>query len=210
MVSMKKTQAFWDKNAPHYDRQSMKKYGKTYRDTIELSRRYLKPGFTVLDFGCGTGIVTVELAASVEKIVAVDVSPAMLDAARGKAAARGAGNIEFIVTDIFDERFNGKKFDAVCAFNILHYLPDPPAALRRISGLLAPAGVFLSTTDCWGAMNPALRTLASLLSGVGVVPRMTHYTPPQLEAAFTEYGFRVLEARSLYPAPPNYFIAAGV
>lgn len=51
---------------------------------------------------------------------------------------------------------------------------------------------------------------ACIVSGLGVVPRMTHYTPRGLEGALVENGFRVLETRSLYPSPPNYFIAAGV
>jgi ubiquinone/menaquinone biosynthesis C-methylase UbiE len=208
MVSMKNSHIFWDKAAPYYDQQSLMKYGKMYRETIDLGRRYLKPRYSVLDFGCGTGIVTMELAPCVKKITAIDGSPAMIDVARGKAEARAAGNIEFLVTDIFDGRFDHKKFDAVLAFNVLHYLPDPAAALRRIRELLAPSGVFLSTTDCRGSMNPVLRTLALFLSGVGLIPRMAHYTPHTLEAAFAANGFRVLEARSLYPAPPNYFIAA--
>ena len=81
---MKSWQKFWDRMASHYDVQVDKIYRRAYRDTVELSKKYLDQNQTALDMGCGTGITTVELAPWVKKILAIDISGKMIDAARTK------------------------------------------------------------------------------------------------------------------------------
>ena len=66
---------FWDKMSAGYDRQAAGKYEQAYADTVALTRDYLKPTDSVLDFACGTGLTTVQLAGAVASIHAIDISP---------------------------------------------------------------------------------------------------------------------------------------
>ncbi len=71
--SRNNAERFWDRTARNYDKEE-KKDGKTYRQIIEKSKIYLKTADIVLDFGCGTGLVSNEIAKSVKKIHAIDLS----------------------------------------------------------------------------------------------------------------------------------------
>ncbi|MBN1696738.1 MAG: methyltransferase domain-containing protein [Spirochaetales bacterium] len=199
---------FWDKSAGSYDRRVMVRYKKTYRDTVDLSKRYLKGEHTLLDFACGTGIVTVELAGCVKKINAIDISGRMIAIAKRKAVDHSITNITFEVTDIFDTRFDGKTFDAVCAFNILYFIEDSRRVLDRIRELLPPSGLFISATDCTGEKKSIVTRLMSLLSKAGLIPYFRPYSIAELEEHIKTSGFSIIESGNLYEHPPNRFIVA--
>ena len=55
---------FWDRRAAVYDADAGVFYREAYEKTTACMRKYLKPTDTVLDFACGTGIVTLSLSAS--------------------------------------------------------------------------------------------------------------------------------------------------
>ena len=129
---------FWDMRAPTYDQTSGGVYAHAYDLTVEHALRYLEPSHQVLEFACGTGLVTLRLAPHVAHIRGIDISPQMVDIAREKA--RSVPNVEITNTDLFDPCLKPGSFDAVCAFNVLLYLPDLPAALARIRELLRRLG----------------------------------------------------------------------
>lgn len=76
---------------------------------------------TVLDAGCGTGRVAIELASRGYDVVGVDVDPAMLAAARSKAPA-----LTWVEADLTDPAFDlGRTFDVVVmAGNVLIFVPS--------------------------------------------------------------------------------------
>jgi ubiquinone/menaquinone biosynthesis C-methylase UbiE len=191
-----------------YDDQTLKKYEKTYRDTIALSRKYLQPGHHVLDFACGTGIITVELAGSVSSMLAIDLSGKMIEIARHKSEQKKLDNVTCEVRDLFDPALNAHPFDAVCAFNILYFIKDIDRVLDRIFELLTPSGVFLSATDCIGDVKSLLAPVYISLSRIGILPYMQALTCSGLETSIQKHGFSILETKDLYHFPPNYFIAA--
>lgn len=57
---------FWDGRAQNYDAQVGTHYAEAYEKTAACFKKYLKPTDTVLDFACGTGIVTFAVAPSVQ------------------------------------------------------------------------------------------------------------------------------------------------
>ena len=65
---------FWDGRAQNYDAQVGTSYAKAYEMTADRFKQYLKPTATVLDFPCGTGIVTLAVAPAVKSVRAIDVS----------------------------------------------------------------------------------------------------------------------------------------
>ena len=199
---------FWDMRARTYDQTSGGVYAHAYDLTVEHSLRYLEPSHRVLEFACGTGLVTLRLAPHVAHIRGIDISPQMVDIAREKA--RSVPNVEITNTDLFDPCLKPGSFDAVCAFNVLLYLPDLPAALARIQELLKPGGVFLSATDCLGA-RPSVMGLKKLVkSRTGSMPYVAFLTRRGLERRIARSGFTVLERENLFPNPPNLFVAARV
>lgn len=132
----------------------------------------------------------------------------MADIAREKA--RDLAHVEITNTDLFDPCLEPGSFDAVCAYNVLLYLPDLPAALARIRALLKPGGAFLSATDCLGS-RPSVMGLKKLVhSHTGKMPYVAFFTQRGLERKIARSGFDILERENLYPNPPNLFVAARV
>jgi len=84
MEAHSKAVKFWDRTASFYDREE-KKDELSYLNFIEKARKYLKANDTVLDFGCGTGLVCNEIAENVKMIYAMDISSKMIEIALNKA-----------------------------------------------------------------------------------------------------------------------------
>ncbi len=194
--------------AQTYDLTSGKTYAETYDKTAASSLKYLKPSDRVLEFACGTGLLTLRLAPHVARLRGIDISPSMADIAREKA--RDIPNVEITNTDLFDPCLEPGSFDAVAAYNVLLYLPDLPAALARIRALLKPGGVFLSATDCLASRPSAMGLKKLVNSRAGKMPYVAFFTQRGLERKIARSGFAVLERENLFPNPPNLFIAARV
>jgi ubiquinone/menaquinone biosynthesis C-methylase UbiE len=95
-----------------------------------------------LDVGCGRGAVLLPAAAAVGptgRAVGIDISPGMVEQARGLAASLGLDNVEASVGDARAPAVDG-GFDVVASSLVLFFLPDPAAALRSWLALLAPGG----------------------------------------------------------------------
>lgn len=141
---------FWDGRAQNYDAQVGASYAKAYEMTADRFKQYLKPTDTVLDFACGTGIVTLAVAPAVKSVRAIDVSGEMVRRAQEKTEAQGMENVTVTQTDLFDTCLAEESFDAVLACNVLLYIKDRAAALARIRALLKPQGMLLLVSDCLG------------------------------------------------------------
>ncbi len=132
--------------AEHLDASYVAAYDrKSATDPSEDVRRLLALGVderaTVVDMGAGTGTFAVAMAPHCRRVVAVDVSPAMLDVMRSKEIA----NIEPVIGGFLSYEHDGEPAEAVYSRNALHHLPDfwKGVALQRIVDMLRPGGVFL-------------------------------------------------------------------
>ena len=124
---------FWDRRAAVYDADAGVFYREAYEKTTACMRKYLKLTDTVLDFACGTGIVTLSLSPDVKELRGIDISNEMIRRAQGKAAAQGIANVLLTQTDLFDDSLAPASFDAVLACNVLL---DLGAFLQRIREVL--------------------------------------------------------------------------
>ena len=203
-----KSEILWNKIADKYDSGVIKRYSEAYKEAAGLSAEYLDGESSVLDFACGTGIVTLELAGAAGKITAIDSSDRMLAIASEKASRHNISNIEFSSDDIFDSRFDNQKFDVITAYNILLYIEDIKTLLNRIRQLLRPGGVFISVTDCLGEKKSLLNIFRRLLTFLGLFPFIRYYSSDNLEKIIQNEGFSIIQTERLYPNPLNYFIAA--
>ena len=186
----------------------MKHYAAAYRRTIELAKSELKPSDHVFDFGCGTGLVTNEIAGSVQSIFAVDLSEKMLDIARQKAAQSAIQNVSFQTCEFDHFEAGAAPYDVVCAFNVLYFIRDLETLLARFHAMLKPGGLFLSVTDCVGHPRDFKTRVIFLLVKIGVFPYIRFMSTDDLVASVEQAGFEILHAEHLFPNPPNYYLAA--
>ena len=118
----------------------------------ELMRHaVLAPGERVLDVACGTGATVVEAAAAVGpsgKVVGIDLSGRMVEAARRRAEESRVSNATFARMDAERLDLPDASFDVVlCALGLM-YVPDPARALREMRRVLRPGGRLVAVV--WG------------------------------------------------------------
>jgi SAM-dependent methyltransferase len=95
----------------------------------------------VLEIGCGTGELTLKLAARAGRVVALDLSPEMLATAAARCA--GLANVELVWADALTHPLAPESFDAIASVATLHHLPLA-AIFARVRDALRPGGVFLA------------------------------------------------------------------
>jgi ArsR family transcriptional regulator len=101
----------------------------------------LDPGWVVGDLGCGTGRVSQALAPWVDRVVAVDESEAMLDAARARLEPEA--NVELRLGRLESLPIADGELDAATLVLVLHHVGDPAGALREVARVLRPGGRLL-------------------------------------------------------------------
>jgi len=127
--------------------------------TAENSAAYLlphlAPGLDLLDVGCGPGNLTCDLAERVApgRVLGLDLAEEIVAAARAEADARGTGNVEFAVGDVYALDLPDDGFDVVHAHQVLQHLTDPVAALRELRRVVRPDGVVAVRDGDYGAMT---------------------------------------------------------
>jgi predicted TPR repeat methyltransferase len=126
-----------------------------YRGPEEVARA-LRPEFaaatpTILDLGCGTGLLAPEVRSFGGRLVGVDLSPAML----AKATARGLYDV-LETADIVDflAGWPAGTADIVAAVDVVVYLGDLAALLAGAARALRMDGVFVFTTERWDDDDP--------------------------------------------------------
>jgi ubiquinone/menaquinone biosynthesis C-methylase UbiE len=135
--------AHWGRRAAHFDED----FGHSIRTAAERSawNRIFdlvvvrRSGLDVLDAGCGTGFLSLELASRGHRVTGVDFAPAMLAEARRKAAEQGA-SIRFEEGDAERLPFTAGSFDLVVSRHVLWTLPHPEAAIDEWVRVLRPGG----------------------------------------------------------------------
>jgi 2-polyprenyl-3-methyl-5-hydroxy-6-metoxy-1,4-benzoquinol methylase len=203
---MSNAETFWDNTAKNYNREE-KRDEKTYLKIIEKIRTYLKPNDIVLDFGCGTGLVSNEIAGNVKQIHAIDISSKMIAIAKEKAAGRKIENIDHAHSTLFDEQLRKGSFDVILAFYILHLVEDNQKVMQRLNELLKPGGLMISATPCMGE-KPILNGLFSMAGKIGIIPTIRSFKKTELEDSIANGNFEIVETECLHQSSQQYFIVA--
>lgn len=198
-----KQQTFWNRIAGRYAARPIKDVAAYEAMLADVASR-LKPSDRVLEIGCGTGGTAIRLAPGVAHWTATDFSSEMIEIARAKPAGE---NLSFVVSDARNA-FDHGPFDAICAFNVLHLMEEPPATLDQIFANLKPGGLLISRTWCFADMGLKLRALFSLLRAVGMFPAVTPYTVSQLRHAILNAGFEIVDDRIFGKYWQNPYIIA--
>src|SRR6185503_12886871 len=97
-----------------------------------------EPTWVVADLGCGTGQVSASIAPFVARVIAVDASAAMLQAA--KKRLHGIHNIELRRGELEALPIDDARIDAATLMLVLHHVPEPERALHEVARVLKPGG----------------------------------------------------------------------
>jgi putative AdoMet-dependent methyltransferase len=129
------------------DDEQVQNYDARQHTDVAAERRLVRrlnigAGDTVIEFGPGTGAFAIAAAEIAGRVVAVDISPAMLRSVQARAAEANRSNVECVHGGFLTYQYQGKAADFVVTQYALHHLPDfwKAVALRGIGGMLNEGG----------------------------------------------------------------------
>ena len=176
-----------------------------------LARLGITGGENVLEIGCGTGALTVPLAAAVGdhgRLVAVDISEPMLGVARQRVEQRGLHNVKLLLGDAQVFEFEPAAFDLATSRMGVMFFANPTAAFRNIGGALKPGGRLIFA--CWAPLEEnrhwlisydiALRHLGPPAPQPANVPSPLAFADPDYIRGFlAEGGFAEVTVERAHP-----------
>jgi SAM-dependent methyltransferase len=181
-----RSRAYYDDFSTAYERERHHGY-HALLDELELGVALpFARGRDVLEVGCGTGLILSRLQAVARHAEGVDLSPGMLEKARGRGLSVQEGSATALPCA-------DASFDVVVSFKVLAHVPDILLALSEMTRVCRPGGHVLAEL-----YNPwSLRFLAKRLAGPGKIsdgrseadvftrwdppPRLASLLPPELE-----------------------------
>ena len=135
----------------------------------------------ILDFGGGTGLLTLPLAKQAKSVTLVDISEKMLEQARLKAKQQDINNIQFLEQDLLGKPLE-KEFDLIVVCRVLHHMPDLDAARSLFHQHLKEDGQLL--------LADFTKTEANHHG----------FELPELENKLIQHGFSSVHSQILYSA----------
>ncbi len=96
---------------------------------------------SVLDFGCGTGLLSYALASAGKDVVAIDLNFAPLTLVKQRVTF--PQSIEFVEGDLLQHDLGTRRFDLIVALDVLEHITDLGPYIEKFSSLLTPNGVIL-------------------------------------------------------------------
>jgi ubiquinone/menaquinone biosynthesis C-methylase UbiE len=130
----------FDKSAKDWERNQSRVRMTTALADAVIARLTLSRDLIAMDYGAGTGLVTLRLQPLVGRIVAADTSPGMLAVLEQKIAAAGLENIAVRLWNAETDPLPEERFDVIVSTMTFHHLTEIPRVLHRFHGLLTPGG----------------------------------------------------------------------
>jgi ubiquinone/menaquinone biosynthesis C-methylase UbiE len=181
---------FWNRMARRYSRRPIAD-GDAYRHKLEITQSFMRPDIQVLEFGCGTGTTALHHAPHVARYLAIDFSAAMIEIAREKAADAGCCSVDFEVSSIEQMEEPDTRFDMILGMSILHLVRDRAAVIAKVHRMLAPGGLFVSSTACLGDMPWPLCVFAATGRALRVFPYLAIFGTDTLRRELEAAGFDI-------------------
>jgi 2-polyprenyl-6-hydroxyphenyl methylase/3-demethylubiquinone-9 3-methyltransferase len=160
--------------------------------------RSIKPlmGKTVLDVGCGAGLMCEPLARMGGAVTGVDAAPENIAVATAHAAGQGL-SIDYRCADV--ATLSG-QFDLVTSMEVIEHVADPLTFLQALAARVAPGGLLILSTPNRTALSRL--ALITVGEGLGQIPKGTHdwdkfLTPDELTAHLHAISFRIVDQSGL-------------
>lgn len=165
-----KIRSAFDQAAAGYDKPAL----RFFTDTAErlADRMGLSGHEHILDAASGTGAAALACARRLEcgSVTGIDLSEAMLDQARAKAARNHLGNATFQAMDIEALAFAPDSFDGACCSFGIFFLPDMAEGLRRVATVVKPGGPIGISSFTEYVFEPLVSAFFDRLQQYGVTP----------------------------------------
>jgi arsenite methyltransferase len=150
---------------------------------------HLRPGEVVVDLGSGGGLdvfLAAKMVGPTGRAIGIDMTPAMIERARGNAEAGGYSNVEFYQSTIDIIPLPDASVDCVISNCVLNLAPDKPAVFREIARVLKPGGrLAVSDIALKAELPEALaKSMAAYVGCIGGAIRMDDYRAGLLAAGF--------------------------
>jgi len=172
--------------AEEWDRLRTELYGERFTD--EALGALLPSDWVVADLACGSGTVTARLARHVAKVIGVDDSPEMLDAARRRT--RGLANVELERGRLEALPLADRSCDAALLLLALCHLEDVARAAREARRILVPGGRLVVVDLLRHDREEFRRRMGQLRSG---------FELDELAALLTGADFEAVNCRPISP-----------
>lgn len=193
MTLIDRDAAFWNKIAQKYAAGRIADMAG-YERSVDRTRGLLTSADVVLEIGCGTGTTALAIAPGIRRIVATDLSEAMIAIAREKAQAVPGIDAHFAVGTAETSPEVDGGYDAVLAFNLLHLVHDRAATLRAIRDRLKAGGLLITKTPALAELNLLIRLAIPLMRAIGKAPFVSTFSAGDLEVELALAGFDILAA----------------
>lgn len=114
-----------------------------YKVLLNLIRQKIPSGSTLLDLGCGMGILADKIGDKVKEYVGIDISVQRIKQAKARIQNTSCF---FIAADANYLCFKDNSFDTAIAIEVIEHLPDPDIFLKEVNRVLSKGGLFILTT----------------------------------------------------------------
>ncbi|HJK94054.1 MAG TPA: methyltransferase domain-containing protein [Polyangiaceae bacterium LLY-WYZ-15_(1-7)] len=208
MTAMTTDPSFWDSVAEKYAARPVGDVPAFERKKA-ITLGHLRRDSKVLEIGCGTGSLALEMAPAAGHIHALDVSAEMLRIAEAKRVAAGVENVTFERATLEGaSELAPASFDAAWAYSVLHLVDDRRAALARLFALLKPGGVLISSNVCLGESWVPYGALITVMRWFGKAPVVHSYDRQTVFADMRRAGFVEVEEKDVGAAKLVAFLVA--
>lgn len=182
------SRAYFEGAAAGWDATRTELFGRAADASALLA--LLDPTWTVGDLGCGTGATAAAVAPWVARVIAVDGSPAMLEAARSRL--QGVANVELRAGELEALPVADRELDVALLFLVLHHVAEPALVLAEAARALRPGRTLLVVDMLPHDREEYRRTMGHVWLG---------FPEPQLAGWLREAGFAPPRVRTLTPDP---------
>jgi 2-polyprenyl-6-hydroxyphenyl methylase/3-demethylubiquinone-9 3-methyltransferase len=154
-------------------------------------------GLTILDIGCGGGLLSEPMARLGATVTGIDPSATNIEVARLHAATSDLA-IDYRATTAEEVEAAGARFDVLLCMEVVEHVADVPAFLATCAALVKPGGLLLIAT-----INRTMKAFALAIVGaeyvLGWLPKGTHQydklvRPEEIEAPLAHAGLAVIDS----------------